>query len=108
LDHKLVEFIFNLDFELLYKNKELKHLLKKLAIDFIPERNVYRTKKGFSAPVMKWLKIDLHNEIVNGQMVKDGFINKIELVEFLKKEKNLGKIWQLFIFEKWYSTHYKS
>ena len=108
LDHKLVEFMFNLDFELLYKNKELKYLLKKLAIDFIPERNVYRTKKGFSAPVMKWLKVDLHNEIVNGQMVKDDFANKRELIEFLSKEKNLGKIWQLFIFEKWYSTHYKS
>lgn len=107
LDYRLIELMFKLDFKLLFKNRVLKYILKRIAEKHIPKENVYRNKKGFSAPVMEWLDIDYSNHILNGEMVKDGFINEDELKKFLKNERNLGKIWQLFIFEKWYSTHFK-
>lgn len=107
LDHRLIEYLFRVDFKVLFKEGRLKQILKKVAEGVIPKDNIIRGKKGFSAPVMEWLDEDCRTLLLEGEMVNDGFLDKAELEMFLDKEVNQGKIWQLFVFEKWYRMHYK-
>jgi len=54
LDHKLVEFMFNVSSELKFKNNETKHLLKCVAQGVLPDEIVRRKKVGFAAPTFRW------------------------------------------------------
>ena len=107
LDHRLVEFMFSIPFDKLYRNKELKYLLKKIAKKYLPEENIYRKKKGFSAPVTEWIEKNIRKEIINGVLIRKGILNREKIDKFLYNEKNMGKIWQLYIFEKWYLENIK-
>jgi len=107
LDHRLVEAAYNIDFSLLFRNDELKHVLKVIARDYLPEKNIYRPKKGFSAPVMHWIDLDIEEHLLSGTMVSDAFIDRKKLSHIIQVEKNIGKIWQLFMLELWYSSHYR-
>lgn len=55
LDHKLIEFVLALPPTLRLGNgKELKFLLKQVALKFLPKDLVLRPKVGFGAPVKNW------------------------------------------------------
>lgn len=62
LDHRLVEYAFSIDPKLVYKDGELKYLLKKLAERYLPKEFIYRPKKGFSAPLGNILPISSAKE----------------------------------------------
>ena len=106
LDHNIVEFMFSVSFKYLYKNKELKHILKEISKKYIPKENIYRKKKGFSAPVMEWIEKDFKNELLNGNLVNNNFISKKNMISFLDNESSQGKVWQMYVFEKWYSNYF--
>jgi asparagine synthase (glutamine-hydrolysing) len=53
LDNELLEFAFNLPFK--YKNG--KNLLKKVAERYLPKEIVHRRKVGFEMPYAKWLNV---------------------------------------------------
>mgnify|MGYP006139880879 FL=1 len=57
LDHRLVEYAYTIDPKLHYKNGELKYILKKVAERYLPKKYIYRTKRGFSAPIMNILPV---------------------------------------------------
>ncbi|MFH1644747.1 MAG: asparagine synthase (glutamine-hydrolyzing) [bacterium] len=54
LDHKLVEFMFNVPGKLKFKNNQTKYLLKKVAEKYLPKEIIYRKKVGFAAPTVQW------------------------------------------------------
>ena len=56
LDHKLVEFLFNIPSRIKFKNGHTKYLLKKIAEKFLPKEVIYRKKVGFAAPTARWFK----------------------------------------------------
>jgi asparagine synthase (glutamine-hydrolysing) len=56
LDHKHVEFAFQVPSSLKYKNKETKYILKKAAEGILPNDVIYRKKMGFAAPISRWFK----------------------------------------------------
>jgi len=105
LDHRLVELVFSLKLKLLYKNKDKKYLLKKIASKYIPEKNINRKKKGFSAPTAEWINQNAYNELLQGNVVKHSLISKNKMTSFLKNEKSQGKLWQMLVFEKWFSNY---
>jgi asparagine synthase (glutamine-hydrolysing) len=57
LDHKLIEYAYSIDESLILKNGELKNILKKVATKYLPEKLVYREKKGFSAPITRMIPV---------------------------------------------------
>ena len=57
LDHRLVECAYTINPKLHYKNGELKYILKKVAERYLPKKYIYRTKRGFSAPIMNILPV---------------------------------------------------
>lgn len=58
LDHKIIEYLFSINPGLVYKNQELKYLLKKVAERYLPKEFIYREKKGFSAPIQGKLMVN--------------------------------------------------
>jgi asparagine synthase (glutamine-hydrolysing) len=59
LDVRLVEMAYNLDEKLKVKNGSMKYLLKEVLYDYVPKQIFDRPKRGFSIPLVKWLKTDL-------------------------------------------------
>ena len=59
LDHELVELAARIPAEVKTAGGELKGLLKKALADVLPREVLYRTKRGFGAPMGAWLKAEL-------------------------------------------------
>jgi asparagine synthase (glutamine-hydrolysing) len=120
LDHRLVETVFSISISLLYKkvrkqyllkkhnNREKKYILKRIAEKYIPKENIYRSKKGFSAPVMGWVSSNLKEYITSSSLSDSDILDSKKLEEFVQSERNEGKLWQLFIFSKWYEYKFTS
>jgi len=83
VDHRLVNFVYNLPFDLknpwksqedkkkaFFKNCDeiaenhdiTKYILKKVAESYIPNEITHRKKMGFPLPLQKWFKEDLYKE----------------------------------------------
>jgi asparagine synthase (glutamine-hydrolysing) len=59
LDHRLVELAAQIPAEQKLRGGEMKHLLKKALTDVLPREILYRSKRGFGAPMGAWLKTEL-------------------------------------------------
>jgi len=59
LDQGLVDLALSIPAEQKVRGRELKHLLKQALKDDLPEDILYRSKRGFGAPMGAWLKQSL-------------------------------------------------
>ncbi len=59
LNHDLVELAARQPATLRIKKGQLKHVLKAALKDDLPDSILYRTKRGFGAPIGAWLKSEL-------------------------------------------------
>ena len=59
LNHELVELAARQPAGLRIRNGELKHVLKSALKGVLPDSILYRTKRGFGAPIGAWLKSEL-------------------------------------------------
>jgi asparagine synthase (glutamine-hydrolysing) len=110
LDHKIVEFAFNLDENLKYKQGESKYLLKQVLYDYVPASYFKRPKQGFSIPLGKWLKTDLRyliEEHLSEESVRQNNICRYDRVKELKEAYFKGedylynRLWVLVLLHKW-------
>ena len=105
LDHHVVEYLMSLDSKVIFKNKEKKYLLKKVAASLLPPEIIHRKKKGFSAPIDKLGLIDDNIHVLKSPYtVKDGIL-KQELIDELIRRRSpneRAKLWLLILFELWY------
>lgn len=114
LDYRIVEFALNLSEGLKKKNGVSKYLLKEALYDYIPQKFFERPKWGFSIPLHKWLKKDLHylidkylsNEIVvKSRVVRPEKVKQL-LTRFEEGEDFLyNRIWALILLHKWMNDH---
>jgi asparagine synthase (glutamine-hydrolysing) len=111
LDHRLVNFLLNIDTDLKIKNGWTKYILRK-AINELPQKIRWRRdKKGFDVPEDKWLRTDLKDEILNtfknSTLDKLGIIDQKEFIAYYNQYLNNSKIIysddisKVFIAEKW-------
>ena len=116
LDHRIVEFSFNLPHELKYNNGEKKYLLRQLAYRYVPEKLLNRPKQGFEPPIRDWLKNDfkwiidkyLNIEYISNQNIFD--YTEIQRIKIgFQKETKLNHfkqiIWNLVVFQLWYERY---
>lgn len=110
LDYRVVEFALNLSEDLKQKNGTTKYLLKEVLYDFVPKEFFNRPKWGFSIPLIKWLKKDLHYLIekhLSEEMVMKLSIVKPEQVKLLITRFESGedflynRLWVLILLHKW-------
>jgi len=114
LDYRIVEFALNLSEGLKKKNGVSKYLLKEALYDYIPQKFFERPKWGFSIPLHKWLKKDLHylidkylsdEIVVKSRVVQPEKVKQL-LTRFEEGEDFLyNRIWALILLHKWMNDH---
>lgn len=115
MDYRLAEYSRLLPVEY-FHNKGLgyKRLLKDILYDMVPRNLLERPKKGFAAPIGKWLRDDLKDEFYS-LISKENFESIIpeldfhtisKLVERFKNGERLNEctFWSLYNYMKWYKN----
>lgn len=111
LDHRFVSFAAKLPMDLKYRDGETKYLMKKVLSRRLPEELYSRPKKGFSAPIDRWLRGRLRplvDEYLGESAVRrSGVFDPAEVS--LWKERfyerfSVGprQIWNLLMFQMWH------
>jgi asparagine synthase (glutamine-hydrolysing) len=115
LDSKIVEFAFSLPKHFKIKNRVKKYILKKTFGHLLPKETIGFRKKGFGVPVDYWFKNQLKNEAEKlfepSVLEKQGIFNPSYVQKLWKEhqagiQNHKGKLWNLFVFQKWYQKHH--
>lgn len=113
LDHRLVEFAFELPDTLNLLEEKPKGLLRAALKKTLPDSFLARRKEGFNAPMDLWVlgegAAEIEDElIVNPIPLYNELLNLAELRNLLKQRRTARTaetIFSLFIFSRWYRTH---
>ena len=110
LDHRLVEFMAALPWNMKIKYGREKAILKDSFKQLLPDQIINRRKKPFSAPISMWLK-QLTDEFLNdSQLIKDGVLTN-SIKEYLPFKNNRAlfprKLWNILMLEIWYRIFFK-
>lgn len=110
LDYKVVDFVNSLPLNFKMKGLKTKYILKKLMADKLPEKIIYRQKKGFGLPLAVWLGgelkplvLDLLSEtrIKNQGLFNYQYIDQLLNDHFSRRADNRKLIWTLVVFQMW-------
>ena len=111
LDHRLVEFVFQIPQSLRVKNRVSKYVLKKAVEGLIPDEIIYRRKQGFATPMAEWMRNELHewlrSEVMNSRLVKENILDGSYVEKMLSIHKSGKKdfgqlLWNLLNLSLWY------
>ena len=115
LDHRIIEFSFNIPHHLKFKNGEKKYILKQLTHKKIPKQLLDRPKRGFTGPIDKWI-LGNFPEFSN-EYFSEKFIVQQDIFEFSKIKSILENckktskfpfkkyLWHLIVFQMWYKKY---
>jgi len=93
------------------RGRELKYVLRKLAVDRLPAPIVKRKKQGFMFPVAHWLRNELYPFIerflLDSNLVSQGLFRRESVSSLIQDHRlsridNHVRIWMLFNLELWY------
>ena len=114
LDHELVEFLAKVPADIKVQNNQPKHLMRKLAKDYLPPSILQREKQGFMFPIAYWFRTDLFpflsNTLTNSHFVKEGWFKK-ESIENLLTEHRTNRhdhhvrLWMILNLEIWHQLY---
>ncbi len=115
LDHKIVEYSFNIPHKYKFYNGEKKIILKKILSRYIPNEYFERPKKGFGIPLGLWLHGELGSMIdlyLNSQHIQNQGIFDVGGVEMLlhnfrKYDSGIlnNLVWSMLMFQMWYEEY---
>ena len=98
--------------EIFYGGKR-KSIQKKILQNYLPSKLIQNKKKGFVAPIDKWLRSDLSklcdHYFSKKMMSHDLFDNKIlnQNIKNFKQGKPIhSEIWSLLIFQIWFYSYH--
>lgn len=111
LDSEMVELAYRLPLEFKIKGRNKKYILKETFKHLLPSETIGFRKKGFGVPVDYWFQNELKEELT--QLLAKDFIEEQGLFKFnyvnqllnehlSGKENHKGKLWNLYVFQKWY------
>jgi asparagine synthase (glutamine-hydrolysing) len=111
LDHRLLEFAARVPMSLKLKNGRSKYLLRRVLDRKIPREILERGKRGFEAPIGRWLRGPLagmtHELLLDGRLRDRGVLDQREVTR-LWDEHRTGRaehphrLWQLVMLELWF------
>ena len=102
LDHKLVEFLMGLDYRSYFSPSTQKFALHQIIKNHLPAEIMNKKKQGFGGPKIAPDNINyILDTVLRGNLISEGIISKQKVSEFIQ-ERNIRKIWPLFILQLWY------
>lgn len=110
LDHRVVEYAWNLPEELKIRQKETRWILRKILYQYVPKQLIERPKMGFGLPIGEWLRGSLREwaeSLINEQKLKNENFFQPEPIrekweEHLSKKRNwYDLLWNILMFEAW-------
>ena len=110
LDRDIVEFSWNLPFEMKISSGQSKRLMRDLLYRYVPRKLIERPKMGFSIPIgewlrgpmMEWCEDTIHYDTLSHQGLLDP-----SLVHQLWREHKSGRVegqnalWAVLMFQSW-------
>lgn len=115
LDHRLVEFVFGMPGNLKLRGKKGKYILLETFKDLLPPSLLKRPKRGFEIPISKWLKSDLRfliDEYLPKEKIEKQQIFNFKTIEklindfFSNRTDTSWHLWNLIVFQAWYSRYF--
>ncbi len=112
LDHRVVEFAWQLPLSFKLNHGQGKYLLRQILYRYVPKQLIERPKMGFSVPIDKWLRSSLRDwaeELLNPERLKaEGFFNESVIqkkwIEHVSGKRNWhNQLWGILMFQAWYS-----
>lgn len=119
LDHKVVNFAFNLPRAFKINASMKKKILQDAFRKELPEEIYNRPKHGFEVPLLKWFKNELNQDIedkwLNDDFIESQGIFNLSAIQSVKKQlfsKNPedapATIWALIVFNNWWMKYMES
>ncbi len=110
LDHRIVEFAFQLPFDIKFREGVGKWPLRQVLYKYVPRCLVERPKKGFAIPLDRWLRDELKEwacDSLNRSTIKGDGVLDADVVDGYLNEHMNGRhnhkriIWGLLMFQSW-------
>jgi len=111
LDHRIVEFAWQLPEKLIQRRGRTKWLLRQILHQHVPRALVDRPKAGFAVPVAQWLRGSLRSWaedwLSEGRLRQQGFFKSAVLQEKWREHLS-GKrdwsqpLWNVLAFQTWF------
>ena len=112
LDHRIIEFMFQIRGDLKLKETRGKHILLETFKYLLPPALINRPKAGFEVPISQWLRTDLKfliDEHLNESAIKRQGIFHYEPIKTLindllqNRRDTSWQLWNLIVFQAWHS-----
>jgi len=114
LDQRLLQFAARLPARYKVRGLKLKHILKQVAKQVLPEEIINRPKAGFTIPIARWLAQDLRelvDEALSPQRLQAQGIFAPQKVQAMLEAHRQGKrdysrsLFTLLVFSLWHQKH---
>lgn len=115
LDHRVVEFAWQIPLNLKFRNGQGKWLLRQLLYRYVPPRLIERPKKGFSVPIDFWLRGPLREwaeELLDEKRLRnEGFFDPRPIRRMWQAHLSCRHqwhyyLWDVLMFQAWLEAHW--
>ncbi len=116
LDHKMVDFAFQLPSTYKISEFSTKRILRDAARPFLPEALYSKPKQGFEVPLWSWLNNELKelvfDDLLSTEFLQEQNLFNVSYVNFLKDRLQSNRpadvqanIWALVVFNHWWKRY---
>jgi asparagine synthase (glutamine-hydrolysing) len=117
LDHELVEFLARIPAKIKVQNSQPKHLMRKLAADYLPAPILNREKQGFMLPIAYWFRTDLFpllsQTLKHSHFVREGWFKEESIQRLLDEHRSNRqdhhvRLWMLLNLDLWHQIYFEN